>query len=178
MMICQLNVHVIKTITLTRPGQCMSANSIWTLMKVNQLQIYSLIIIFVATRGLMLFRFCLKMDKFNLKKKLFGRSRLLIIEMFSLSSAPLMLSHARLMSQTGLKVIGIFFLENSYWFSWLMMSGLLAHFNIGHLLLLFLWHHLKDLGSSKTQNQVKSKVMILLNFPNNAIRPWLVSNKE
>jgi len=28
-----------------------------------------------------------------------------------------------------------------------MISGLLAHFNIGRLLPLFLWHHLKDLGS-------------------------------
>ena len=91
----------------------MSANSTLTLMKVNQLQMYSLIITYVVTKGLMLFRFCLKMVKLNFKKKLFGRSKLLIIEMLSLFNAQLMLSHARLMSQMELKAIGIFFLENS-----------------------------------------------------------------
>ena len=92
----------------------MSANSILTHMKVNQQQIFLQIIIYAVIRGLMLFKFYPKMVKLNFKKKLFGRSKLLIIEMFSLFNAQLILSHARLMSQMESKAIGIFFLENSY----------------------------------------------------------------
>ena len=82
-------------------------------MKVNQLQMYSLIITFVVTKGQMSFRFYPKMVKLNFKKKIFGRSKLLIIEMFLLFNAQLMLSNVRLMNQMESKAIGIFFLENN-----------------------------------------------------------------